>query len=245
MYFNGNREEFLAYTQAIDFLAAQNPKEIGLYGDLAMYSYPIWPLLEDRLGEMPRLAFVEVKDSAPSKLRKSVHAQPFVFSTIGPAPTLEGERYHVIWKSPSVTVLATAEAANEWLEGLKRIINPKNLLTRSNLEVYLDRNDKVGNRLVYVGERCFPRSSHPIPAEPRIFLHIIPADKDDLPHERKQYGFDNFDFNFNDGYSETYLGERCITIWTRTLPAYATAALYTGQYTDEGRLWEAKVSFNE
>lgn len=78
------------------------------------------------------------------------------------------------------------EAANEVLEGWKRIINTKNLLIRSNLEVYLDRN-------------------------------------------RNRLGIQ--------------LGEHCLAV--RHLPAYAVVGIRTGEYTDEGRLWEAKVSFNE
>ena len=32
--------------------------------------------------------------------------------------------------------------------------------------------------------------------EAKFFLHLIPADEDDLPAERKRYGFDNLDFGF-------------------------------------------------
>ncbi len=248
MYFNSNPGAYPAYPQAIDFLAAQNPKEIGLHGDADDYAYPIWPLLEDRLGGMPRLAYVEVRYSAPLKLRQSVYAPPFVFSTIGPASTLEGERYHIVWKSPSVTVSATVKAANEVLKGFKRIINPKNLLIRSHLEVYLGRNEKMENRLVYVKKQCQPAAglsaqSHPVPTEPAIFLHLIPADVDDLPDHRKQYEFDNLDFHFNDYRPDVQFGERCFAV--RRLPAYNVVGIRTGQSTDGGRLWEAAVSFDE
>jgi len=236
MYFNNNPRVYPAYTQAIDFLAAQNPKEVGLHGDSDDYFYPIWPLLEDRLGRMPRLAYVEVLYSAPLILRQSAYAPPFVFSTNDdPASTLEGERYHVVWKSPYVTVLATGKAANEVLEYFKRIINPENLLIRSHLEVYLDRSEKMGNLLVYVKKQCQPAAglsaqSHPVPAEPRILLRFIPDDVDDLPDHRKQYGFDNWDFHFNDYRTDIQLGERCIAV--RNLPAYDIASIHTGAYTD-------------
>lgn len=248
MYFNSNTGAWPAYTRAIDFLAAQNPKKIGLYGDTSEYHYPIWILLKDKLGEMPRLEYVGVRYSAPLKLRESAYTPPFVFSTIGPASTLEGERYYVVWQSQPVTVLATAKAANEVLEGLKKIISPKNHLIRSHLEVYLDRNEKMGNRLVYVKKGCQPAAglsvqSYPVPAEPPIFLHVIPADKDDLPDNRKQYGFDNLDFYFNDYRIEIQLGERCLAV--RNLPAWNVAGIRTGQSTDGGLLWEATVSFNE
>ena len=116
-----------------------------------------------------------------------------------------------------------------------RIINPENLLIRSHLEVYLDRSEKMGNLLVYVKKQCQPAAglsaqSHPVPAEPCILLHVIPADVDDLPDERKQYEFDNLDFYFNDYRTDIQLGERCIAV--RNLPAYDIASIHTGEYTD-------------
>lgn len=223
-------------------------EKIGLHGDTGEYHYPIWVLLKDKLGEVLRLEYVGVRYSAPLKLRESAYTPPFVFSTIGPASTLEEERYYVVWQSQPVTVLATAKAANEVLEGLKKIISPKNHLIRSHLEVYLDRNEKMGNRLVYVKKGSQPAAglsaqSHPVPAEPPIFLHVIPADKDDLPDNRKQYGFDNLDFHFNDYRIEIQLGERYLAV--RNLPAWNVAGIRTGQSTDGGLLWEATVSFNE
>ena len=248
MYFNSNPGAWPAYSQAIDFLVAQNPKEIGLHGDTGSYFYPIWALIEDRLGEKPRLGYVEVKYAAPLKLRESAYAPPFVFSTIGPASILEGERYHVVYKSLSVAVLATGKAANEVLEGYKRIINPKNLLIRSHFKVYLDRNEKMGKRLVYVKEGGQPAAelstqSRHLPAQPPVFLHVIPADVDDLPDHRKRHGSDNWDFHFNDYRIDIPAQLRCIAV--RNLPVWDVVGIVTGQYTDEGHLWEAYVSFNE
>ena len=69
-----------------------------------------------------------------------------------------------------------------------------------------------------------------------FFLHLIPADVDDLPEERRQYGFDNLDFAF---YGLT-AGGFCEA--TRELPDYAIATIRTGQFTGEGQIW--KVSFD-
>ena len=90
-------------------------------------------------------------------------------------------------------------------------------------EVYLS-----GDTLTYVSDAC-TNSDTP------FFLHIIPSDVADLPENRKRHGFENWDFHFVDHAPE---GEpRCIT--TRKLPKYDIAAIRTGQYTAEGRLWEA------
>ena len=244
MYFNTDLWMRPAYTSAIDFLVTQNPQEIGLSLRGGSCDYMVWTLLKDRLGEMPRVEYVGVQNSS-GELRSGTYAPPFIFSTEGQFSNFEEEGYQVVWRSSLVSVLATTKAANRVLEGWERIINTKNLLIRSNLEVYLDRNR---NRLVYVKDRCQPATvvsapSHQLPAERPLFLHVIPADVDDLPDERKQYEFDNLDFYFNDYRLGIRPGERCLAV--RYLPAYAVVGIRTGENTDEGRLWEVEISFNE
>ena len=245
MYMNRSLRLLLTYTQAIDFLATQNPKRVGLYGGREYwYWYPIWTLLRERLSVVPRLEYVGVRN-ASGKLRLDDVPPPFVFSRKGPLSTLEGERYSVVSKSPFVTILANDKSRQGSVEEWKRIRNVKNLLIRNHLEVYLDRNE---NRLVYVKDRCQPAAmfsaqSNQLPAEPRIFLHVIPADVDDLPDHRKRYEYDNLDFYFNDYRVDIQPGARCISV--PTLPAYDVVGIRTGEFTDEGRLWEVEVSFDE
>ena len=79
-----------------------------------------------------------------------------------------------------------------------------------------------------------------------FFLYLIPVDVDDLPDHRKQYGFDNLDFRFND--YELPLTERYIAV--RELPDYDIAGIRTGQFlvNEDGstaRLWEGEVRFDE
>ncbi len=69
------------------------------------------------------------------------------------------------------------------------------------------------------------QSNH-LPAEPRIFLHIIPADVDNLPDHRKRYEFDNLDFYFNDYRIDIQPGEGCISV--PNLPAYDGVGIRTG-----------------
>ena len=60
----------------------------------------------------------------------------------------------------------------------------------------------------------------------RFFLHLIPVDEDDLPEERKQYGFDNLDFDF-DEHGERFDGKCLATV---PLPEYGIFEIKTGQY---------------
>ena len=92
------------------------------------------------------------------------------------------------------------------------------------------------NRLYYV------RSPHPKTSEDaRFFLHVTPVDVNDLPDHRKRWNFDNLDFYFDD--KRIPHGTRAVAV--RPLPDYNVAAIRTGQYTSEGRLWEAEVSFDQ
>ena len=99
---------------------------------------------------------------------------------------------------------------------------------RSDWDVYL-----AGNSLIYKKEPCIPED-----AEPTFFLHLDPVDMNDLPIYRKLYGYDNLDFVFRDH----RLIKREVCIARRELPDYAIAAIRTGQFTGEGRIWEG--SFN-
>ena len=103
---------------------------------------------------------------------------------------------------------------------------------RSDWDVYL-----VGNSLIYMKEQCTPDD-----AEPTFFLHLDPVDMNDLPSHRKQYGFDNLDFAFGN-HRLPIKGEVCVAV--RELPDYAIAALRTGQFTDEGRIWEGRFEVVE
>ena len=90
-------------------------------------------------------------------------------------------------------------------------------IIRSNYDVYL-----IENTLIYVNEQCGPES-----VEPTFFLHLDPRDVNDLPSQRKRYGFDNLDFHFTGhGFIE---GGDCVA--KRELPDYDIAAIRTGQYT--------------
>ena len=100
---------------------------------------------------------------------------------------------------------------------------------RSDWDVYL-----IENSLVYIKEPCASADT-----EARFFLALYPADGNDLPGRRKQHGFDNLDFDFDE--RGLISDGRCMA--TAALPEYAVTRIATGQFVHvEGgynHLWEA------
>ena len=74
----------------------------------------------------------------------------------------------------------------------------------------------------------------------RFFLHIYPRDAAELPNHRRQYGFDNLDFDFYD--YGIRLDDMCM-IW-RPLPGYAVERIIAGQFVPPNgpRVWEAELA---
>ena len=75
-----------------------------------------------------------------------------------------------------------------------------------------------------------------------FFLHIEPVDPVHLPLNRRQHGFDNLDFTFHRLLSDDQDGGRCIT--AANLPDYPIAAIRTGQFVDDAKLWEGEIRLN-
>ena len=100
-------------------------------------------------------------------------------------------------------------------------------IARSEFDLYVDEG-----KLYYVKEPCGSDD-----VQDGFFLHIVPADPDDLPDARKQHGFDNLDFGFDvrgvlfDGKCEASV----------VLPQYAIARITTGQFDGAGRTWVAEI----
>ena len=76
---------------------------------------------------------------------------------------------------------------------------------------------------------------------PKFFLHVIPVDQNDLPDVAKSAGagFENFDFHFGDRLFDPGRDSRQ-TVMVE-LPSYPIAAIKTGQFTGDGKLWEVKA----
>lgn len=103
------------------------------------------------------------------------------------------------------------------------------LLAKGMFDIYM----YPGTRLLgYARRRCTPPDTRPW-----FFLHIVPVDEEALPTHRRQYGFDNRDFTFQRRGKQ--VAGRC---WaTVELPAYEIARIRTGQYNEQGRLWETEM----
>ena len=99
---------------------------------------------------------------------------------------------------------------------------------RSHFDVYLRENT-----VSYLKSPC---SAADVQAQ--FFLHVVPEDVEDLPADRRQYGFDNLGFHYA-GSDAPVLGGRCIA--ERPLPDYPIVRIRTGQFTPgDGRIWEAE-----
>ena len=90
------------------------------------------------------------------------------------------------------------------------------------------------NRLVYLRETCAAADT-----AAGFFLHITPADTDDLPQERRQYGFANRDFAFA-WWGGSFDGN-CMAVVP--LPDYPIKEIRTGQFRPgSGQLWAVDLA---
>ena len=102
-------------------------------------------------------------------------------------------------------------------------------VAQSDFDLYLS-----GNSLAYLKEPCIEGD-----ADARFFLHIFPADLADLPADRRESGFANFDFRFADYGAD--IGGKCVA--ARELPDYAMERIRTGQNAaaSGGGEWRADI----
>ena len=120
--------------------------------------------------------------------------------------------------------LAVRLQAYRWIDGAAV---PGTPVIRSVFDVYLGENN-----LYYVKDSCTLEDTLD-----NFLLHVTPADPEDLPGHRKQYGFDNLDFGF-EWHGVVYDGQ-CMAIVRR--PDYIDARIVTGQYTESGKnLWKGE-----
>ncbi len=129
--------------------------------------------------------------------------------------------------TPLATPLKRIRSVVDDPSRLEEVERVRTAAIRSVFDVHL-----LGNRLLYFRQPCRPGDN-----DATFFLHVVPVDGRDLPDGRRRYGFDNLDFRMKE-YMEGG-GERCAAV--RRLPDYPIAELRTGQFTDEGRLWEGAI----
>ena len=96
-------------------------------------------------------------------------------------------------------------------------------IIHSRFDVYLTKNT-----LTYLRDPCTRTDT-----DERFFLHLEPVNVNDLPAFRKQHGFDNLDFEFDN--HGIIFGGRCMA--RIRLPSHPLLSIRTGQYTGQGRIW--------
>ena len=89
--------------------------------------------------------------------------------------------------------------------------------------------------LAYVREPCAEED-----VSARFFLHLNPVDRNDLPEERREFGFDNLNFAF--AHWGSWRDGRCIAV--HPLPDYPIDSVATGQFTERGEVWIAKFALD-
>ena len=95
----------------------------------------------------------------------------------------------------------------------------------STFDVYLNER-----RLIYTRQPCRPGDVGGV-----FFLHLHLVNEEDLTEDRRELGFDNLDFHFND--HSRFVGTRCIAVVP--LPGYRIAHIFTGQFIpNRGQQWK-------
>ena len=114
-----------------------------------------------------------------------------------------------------------------WLTDYESIASGEPV-ARSDFDIYLRENT-----VSYLKSPC---SAADVRAE--FFLHVIPEDLEDLPADRRQYGFGGANFHYGNTAALAF-GGRCIM--EHPLPDYPIARIRTGQFTPEGdQIWMAE-----
>ena len=106
------------------------------------------------------------------------------------------------------------------------------LLARSDFDVYIH-----DGALHYLKENCEPLLANPN-ANPKVFLHIFPADLADLSADGRELGFENLDFWLAEPIA--LFDGKCIHKQPR-LPYYAIERIRTGQIVKGDVVWSADI----
>lgn len=106
-----------------------------------------------------------------------------------------------------------------------------------------------GDLLVYMTSPCSDGE-----LRNRFFLHITPANKEEVREELKEFGFNVYDFySYDEGIGSGAFAYGCAVV--RSLPAYEIGKIYTGQVIREespdgevfwrGPIWEGSYTFGK
>ena len=203
------------------FLLHLYPSRFRAPGPLSTPPTPHTPGFENRDFDFPEfgmildgkcLALVPLAGSGRGRLRTGqwrAGEEPLREASLDLERDLDRERYRRIRE---------ALAAGAW--------GPP--AARSRFEIFLD-----GTALAYLREPCGEPE-----AAPRFFLHSWPRRRDDLPESRREYGFENRDFDF-EAYGLVF-DDACLAVVP--LPGTPIGRLRTGQRSaGAGESWEVEI----
>ncbi len=114
-----------------------------------------------------------------------------------------------------------------WYDAVFRTAASTDPPAREDFDVYFD------DRTVYYLKEPCDGADTPT----RFFLHVHPIDENDLPDDRRQYGFDNLDFYFEE--RGLLFGDKCLE--NVVLPQYDISKINTGRV---GQAWGAVHYFH-
>ncbi len=114
-----------------------------------------------------------------------------------------------------------------WFDGYLSSSASGEPAARGVFDIYLSMGS-----LIFVKDPCVAEDTGPI-----FFMHLVPADVEDLPSSRQQYGFDNLDFAFQ-LHGLRQVG-RCMAV--RALPEYDVVSIRVGQFEGDTELWSEEI----
>ena len=135
--------------------------------------------------------------------------------------------------APALRRAATADPPVSPLAAAARPLPPPELLIDADFQVYRP----AGNRLLYIKDNCAAAD-----LENPFFLHTFPVDLATLPADRREHGFENYDFHpYAAGGGR--INGRCVV--EKQLRPYPLTAIRTGQFNAAGEIWSGYHSFAE
>lgn len=118
-------------------------------------------------------------------------------------------------------------------ERINRIIEEESPLVQGDFDVYLTKDKK----LVYTSDRCDENETRSTFLGIPISLFVYPTDINELPDPEQGYEFNQFNF------IDHYIMDTKRNVMILDLPDYDIAYIRTGQYTDEGQIWDGRFFF--
>lgn len=170
---------------------------------------------------VPSMVFLLLRDLSPSHMHKPVTSIPgSPGDTIEPPPgSLVVDMRNIFFRLQ----------AYRWIGGEDV---PGTLVHSSFFTVHMDENN-----LYYVKDSCSLQDT-----APPFFLHVTPPHPESLPDHRKQYGWDNLNFDFV--WHGVFYEDKCMAIVRR--PDYVDAHVSTGQYIRRGNeIWKGEFRIKE